>query len=253
MNQASAIKILAIDYDSGYLNMLREFFEMRQYHFLSRENFSDRNVVKKEKVQVLLMGSNVFKRSNRESAEEFLRENQNIKKILLLDLWNDWATLAIDKTGIDAFFDKPSLSLKSLDRTVRNFFNNKACDKYGNAIKILVVDDEADICEFIKVFFEERHLEVYMAHNGDDALRMIKEYNPHIVLLDIKMPNMNGMLVLEKSRKISSDVEVIMVTGVDDEMFKKKAVASGASEYILKPVVLNELERIVFEKVRNFG
>ena len=76
-------------------------------------------------------------------------------------------------------------------------------------IRLLVVDDEADICEFVRNFFKERDFEVFMAYNGKEALGLVETIDPHIVLLDLKMPVMDGMETLRAvcgdARKLQGD------------------------------------------------
>ena len=64
--------------------------------------------------------------------------------------------------------------------------------------KLLVVDDETEICDFLKSFFEEREFEVQTANSGLEALSTVQSGNPQIVLLDVHMPGMDGMSVLKQ-------------------------------------------------------
>ncbi len=113
-------------------------------------------------------------------------------------------------------------------------------------LKLLVVDDEADICDFVKKFFKERDFDVLVAYNGKEALNIVESDKPDIVLLDVKMPVMNGMEALTEIRKKDKSIKVIMVTAVDDVEKAEEAKRHGALEYITKPLVLEQLERTVF-------
>jgi len=108
--------------------------------------------------------------------------------------------------------------------------------------KILVVDDEIDVCDFVKNFFEERAFRVYTALNGQEALRIVKKEKPHLILLDIRMKGMDGIETLKKIREVNKDVKVIMVTAVEDQEKMDNACKLGACEYITKPLVLEDLE-----------
>ena len=111
--------------------------------------------------------------------------------------------------------------------------------------KILVVDDEIDICDFVKNFFEERNFEVLTAFGGVDAIRVIKKEKPCVVLLDIKMKDMDGIETLGKIRQFDKDVNVIMVTAVEEKDKMDAARKLGARAYITKPLILEELEATV--------
>jgi DNA-binding NtrC family response regulator len=113
-------------------------------------------------------------------------------------------------------------------------------------VRLLVVDDEADICDFVKSFFGERDFEVLVAYNGREALRAMREKKPDIILLDVKMPIMGGMEVLKEIQKLAGiRPKVIMVTAVEDIEKAEEAKRQGAVAYINKPLLLEQLERTV--------
>lgn len=112
-------------------------------------------------------------------------------------------------------------------------------------IRLLVVDDEVDICDFVRNFFKERNFEVFIAYNGKEALNIVESKRPDIILLDIKMPIMDGMETLRRLRRLSPSTRVIMVTAVDDEDRAEEAKQHGVAEYITKPLLLEQLERTV--------
>ncbi|NQU94841.1 MAG: response regulator [Candidatus Omnitrophica bacterium] len=117
-------------------------------------------------------------------------------------------------------------------------------------IKILVVDDEIDICDFVKNFFEERNFRVFVALGGSEALRILRKEKPDLILLDIKMKEMDGIQTLERIRKLDKNVKVIMVSAVEDQDKMEAAKKLGASKYITKPLVLEELESAVKAHVK---
>ncbi|MBF0385021.1 MAG: response regulator [Candidatus Omnitrophica bacterium] len=111
--------------------------------------------------------------------------------------------------------------------------------------RILVVDDEADVREFTKSFFAKRKVEVQVASNGREALEKTKADKFDLVLLDVRMEDMTGTDVLKNLREQGNDVRVIMVTAVEDEEVINEANSWGIVGYIHKPLVLDEMERIV--------
>lgn len=115
--------------------------------------------------------------------------------------------------------------------------------------KLLIVDDEVDVCEFAKSFFKKRGIEVLTASGGKQALAIIAAQNPPLILLDVRMEEMTGIEVLRELRKTKPTVKVIMVSGVEDEGTIAEAKSLGVTEYIHKPLVLEELERIVLSEL----
>lgn len=121
--------------------------------------------------------------------------------------------------------------------------------------RILLVDDEIDVCDFMSRFFEERNFEVSSAASGEEALLAVTRDRPDVILLDIRMKDKNGMEVLKEIKEIDSGAKVIMVTCVDDAEQMTKAKDMGAAAYITKPLVLSDLMEIVLRNVgrrRNF-
>jgi DNA-binding response OmpR family regulator len=115
--------------------------------------------------------------------------------------------------------------------------------------RLLVVDDEPDICEFLSEYFESKGFSTDYALNGPDALEKVDSFRPHIVLLDIRMPGMDGLEVLQRIRDMDSRIGVLMVTGVLDRDIGIRALDLGASDFIVKPINLDYLETSVMAKI----
>ena len=118
--------------------------------------------------------------------------------------------------------------------------------------KILVVDDEIEACNALKEFLDVKGYEVYTAQDGKIALDRVRELRPQLVLLDMIMPGMHGIEVLQEIKKIDPKIGVIMVTVVTDEAQAKKAIQLGAYDYITKPVDLNYLDTVVMVKILDY-
>ncbi|ODS33452.1 MAG: two-component response regulator [Candidatus Scalindua rubra] len=108
--------------------------------------------------------------------------------------------------------------------------------------KILVVDDEVKAYELIKRFLETRGYNVITSTSGEDAIEKVKNEKPDVILLDIRMPGMEGTEVLKRVREFDKDVGIIMVTAVKEEETGKEALKLGADEYITKPIDFDYLE-----------
>jgi len=116
--------------------------------------------------------------------------------------------------------------------------------------KILVVDDEQEICNMLKEFLTLKGYVVTAVLNGEEALVKIKEEKPVVVLLDIKMPGMDGIEVLKKIKEIDKQIPVVvMITAVKDEDIARKCMDLGAYDYITKPLSLEYLETVLAVKL----
>lgn len=116
--------------------------------------------------------------------------------------------------------------------------------------RVLVVDDEPQVVELLQEFLAAKGYQVLTASDGEEALQKVKEERPHVVLLDMRMPKMNGLEVLKRVREIDHEVGVIMVTGVMEEETGRQALQLGAFDYITKPLDLKYLERSLWVKLQ---
>ena len=119
-------------------------------------------------------------------------------------------------------------------------------------MKLLIVDDEIEICDFLKSFFEERDFDVVTALNGQAALEQVEKFKPSVVLLDIKMPGISGIQVLEEIKKKHPRIKVIMVTAIETRDKIEECLRLGADNYITKPLSLEYLENDVKEKIEGY-
>jgi len=112
--------------------------------------------------------------------------------------------------------------------------------------RLLVVDDEIDIVEVTKKFFTRRGIETFAASEGNEAIRLIQEKNPDLVLLDYNLPGLSGREILRKMREeLKLDTKVILVTGFESEMVINETKGLGIQGCVHKPLDLNKLETIV--------
>lgn len=108
--------------------------------------------------------------------------------------------------------------------------------------KVLIVDDEDDVRLFLQDFLSEREFNVFAASSGEEALVLMDEHRPDIVLLDVMMPGMDGLECLGQIKAKKADTEVIMITALNDDNRIARAKKLGARNYILKPFSLGYLE-----------
>jgi DNA-binding NtrC family response regulator len=100
--------------------------------------------------------------------------------------------------------------------------------------KILIVDDEPDFLEVMRVRLEANNYEIITASNGEDALNHVKNDKPDAVLLDILMPGIDGLEVLRRIRKMNDSLPVYIITAFSTEERFKIANKFGASGFIVK-------------------
>lgn len=106
--------------------------------------------------------------------------------------------------------------------------------------KILVVDDDKNICELLRMYLEKEGYTVAMAHNGVDAVNAFGTENPDLVLLDIMLPQLDGWQVCREIRK-TSEKPIIMLTAKDETFDKVLGLELGADDYVTKPFDTKEI------------
>ena len=106
--------------------------------------------------------------------------------------------------------------------------------------KILVVDDDKNICELLRMYLEKEGYAVAMAHNGIDAVNAFNAGNPDLILPDIMLPQLDGWQVCREIRKVS-EAPIIMLTAKDEVFDKVLGLELGADDYVTKPFDTKEI------------
>lgn len=115
----------------------------------------------------------------------------------------------------------------------------------SNRLNILVVDDEVQATNMLSKFLTKEGHSVAAAHNGAEAVDACAKAMPDIIVMDIRMPVMDGLEALKRIRKNNEDVIIVMLTAVDDVETAMNAIKDGANDFIRKPLNLMELKRSV--------
>jgi DNA-binding response OmpR family regulator len=116
-------------------------------------------------------------------------------------------------------------------------------------LKILIVEDDRKIASVIKMYLERDGYEVYMAETGTQALRLARAHRPYLIVLDLMLPELNGLEVCQ-TLHAESDVHIIMLTARAGEADKLKGLDIGADDYVTKPFSPRELAARVRANMR---
>ncbi|MBE6738440.1 MAG: response regulator transcription factor [Ruminococcus sp.] len=106
--------------------------------------------------------------------------------------------------------------------------------------KVLIVDDDSNICNLLRIYLEKEGFETVTAEDGEKALRLFESTNPDLILLDIMLPKLDGWQVCREIRK-SSQCPIIMITAKDETFDKVLGLELGADDYIVKPFETKEV------------
>ncbi len=119
--------------------------------------------------------------------------------------------------------------------------------------RILIIDDEKVLCRSLAMDFTDEGYEVKTAGSGETAIEVAAEFKPHAVLLDLRLPGMDGIQVLEALRKLDNEVAVIMMTAYGDTRTTVDAIKRGAVNFINKPFELEEVKQLVNQAIENLN
>jgi two-component system response regulator ResD len=106
--------------------------------------------------------------------------------------------------------------------------------------KVLVADDDTNVCEIIRLYFKQQQIELVEANNGLAALELVEKESPDIIILDVMMPVMDGYEACREIRK-NSDIPIIMLTAKGEEFDRVLGLELGADDYVTKPFSPREL------------
>lgn len=114
---------------------------------------------------------------------------------------------------------------------------------------VLVVDDEHSIRESFSLILEGKH-KVFLAASGEASLKIISDQKINMVYLDIRMPGLNGLETLKRMKEIDPDLEVIMVTAVNEVQKASEAIKLGARDYVVKPFDVDHIQKLTEQILR---
>ena len=118
--------------------------------------------------------------------------------------------------------------------------------------KILVADDDLNICELLRLYLEKEGFEVVMAHDGEEAVARFESEKPSLILLDIMMPKLDGWQVCRQIRQ-KSDCPIIMLTATGETFDKVLGLELGADDYVVKPFDTKEIVARIKAVLRRSG
>lgn len=116
-------------------------------------------------------------------------------------------------------------------------------------MRVLLVDDEPSLRKVMRRVLERRGLEVVgEAGDGQEAVDKCRELNPDVVVLDVRMPTMDGLTALKAIKALSPSPRVVMNSAYEDDAFKRDAAAAGAAAFLLKGALVSAAIEIITER-----
>lgn len=250
--------ILIIDDDPGIVKVLEQGLITRGCRVLTAFDFEQGLKKAREFKPDLIILDVILPDENGFTGMKILKDDPQTTSIPVMMLTVKISDEDIQRgldLGVEDYLTKP-VHLEMFLKRIRNFFSPSAGHREKEPGRIMIVEDEEEMAQLLKIEMECEGYEVRLAHNGKTGLEQIPEFMPDLVLLDAMIPDMSGYEVLKILKKDpqTSNTAVFMLTAKGLEGDIQKGIALGADDYISKPFHAGLLiKRIKNHLQRNHG
>ncbi|MBW1786179.1 MAG: response regulator [Deltaproteobacteria bacterium] len=224
------IKILLVDDEKEFVESLSERLALRDLKAdVAYDGEQALEALKKEEPDMMILDLRMPGIDGTEVLRRVKKEHPNVEVVILTGHGTDKDEKEAMRLGATAYLKKP-IDIDQLVGAVRK-----------EKLKVLLVDDEKEFVESLSERLALRNLEAEVAHDGEEALKAVKEGKPDVMVLDLRMPGINGIEVLRRVKKENPDMAVVILTGHGTDKDEKEAMRLGATAYLKKPVDVDQL------------
>jgi two-component system response regulator (stage 0 sporulation protein F) len=115
--------------------------------------------------------------------------------------------------------------------------------------KVLIIEDMQEIREMLAVFLSKKGFTALSAALGEEGVSLTRQHKPDIVLIDIRLPDLNGIEVLKKIREFDKDIKIVMLSGLTTEDLEAEARQAGASGFLSKALGIEEISKVISDMI----
>ncbi len=224
------LKILLVDDEKEFVESLSERLHLRDLKTdVAYDGEQALEAVKQEEPDVMILDLRMPGIDGNEVLRQVKKDHPNVEVVILTGHGTDKDEKEALRLGASAYLKKPV----DIDKLVRAVHKEK--------LKVLLVDDETEFVDSLSERLALRNLEPEIAYDGEQALKAIKDGHPDVMVLDLRMPGINGIDVLRRVKKENPDMPVVILTGHGTDKDEKEAMRLGASAYLEKPVDVDHL------------
>jgi DNA-binding NtrC family response regulator len=224
------LKILLVDDEKEFVESLSERLELRNLEAdVVYDGEQALDVLKEGKHDVMVLDLRMPGIDGIEVLRQAKKRNPNVQVVVLTGHGTDKDEAMAKKLGAIAYLKKPV----DIDHLIGALKKEK--------MKVLLVDDEREFVESLSERLELRNLEADVAYDGEQALDVLKEGKHDVMVLDLRMPGIDGIEVLRQAKKRNPNVQVVVLTGHGTDKDEAMAKKLGAIAYMRKPVDIDRL------------
>jgi DNA-binding NtrC family response regulator len=224
------MKVLLVDDEKEFVESLSERLELRDFDaYVVYDGEQALEAIKDGKHDVMVLDLRMPGIDGIEVLRRAKKSNPDVQVIVLTGHGTEKDEEQAKKLGAFAYLKKPV----EIDHLVGAIKKEK--------MKVLLVDDEKEFVESLSERLELRNLEADIAHDGEQALEAIKKGKHDFMVLDLRMPGIDGIEVLRRVKKSNPDVQVVVLTGHGTDKDEEQAKKLGAFAYLKKPADIDQL------------
>ncbi len=238
--------ILVVDDQIDIRELLYDMLTKKGYKVIATHSGNEAlSLIKERNPDLVLMDFSMPDATGVEILNSIRVFNQRIKVVMLTGLGTEELEKEARLAGASGFLRK-NLGLDVIVKAIDQLLETDTLYKEET---ILVVDDNPEICSLIGDYLTKKGYSIITAGSGEEAIEKFKEHKPILIMLDIKLPGMDGIMALRRIREIDEKVGVIMITGVKDQEAFDQVKELGVFEYIVKPFDLDYLDTCVLARI----
>ncbi|MFC1884103.1 response regulator [Thermodesulfobacteriota bacterium] len=224
------LKVLLVDDEKEFVESLSERLELRNLDAeVAYDGEQALKALKEGSHDVMVLDLRMPGIDGIEVLRQVKKTKPDMQVVVLTGHGTDKDEREVKRLGAFAYLKKPI----DLDQLIGTLKKEK--------LKVLLVDDEKEFVESLGERLELRNLEAEVVYDGEQALKAVKEGSHDVMVLDLRMPGINGIEVLRQVKKTKPDMQVVVLTGHGTEKDEKEAKRLGAYAYMKKPVDVDTL------------
>lgn len=233
---------LLVENDSVICGQLTEELQRNSFAALIADNINQAyELLQTQQIDIVLADINLTDINAVDLLKRIKSQKATTEVIFITDSGHHNLVVEALRNGTIDYLKKP-INLEEVStvigRTAEKIVKNKGLT-YKNTV--LIIDDNQDVVERLRKVLEKENYATFGAYSGKEGIEVIKNNRIDAVVTDIKMSDISGIDVLEKVKQLYQDIEVIMVTGYDEQELAVRALKAGAIDYLHKPINLEEL------------
>lgn len=238
-----------IDDELKIRELFYDLFSLRGYKIVTAPGGEEGiEIAGKEKFDLILSDIKMQTIDGIETLKRIRQFDPKVKVIMLTAMEDVELDRQARLNGATGLMRK-SWGLLTISKIVNALMEEKLDSVDEERKKILVADDNPEICALFEDFLKRKGFKPLIAGSGEEAIEKTKKDNPIIILLDINMPGMDGLMTLKKIREFNQSVGIIVVTGMSDENVAQEAMKMGIYDYIIKPINFDYLQFSLITKI----